>query len=273
MSKVLSISDNLAKTNPFFFQLRLILYFPISSLVTLFANILQNPLDARARSDVKLMNLVVNFLQILATDESNGSVKRMLNICTEFERIAKIVLERAEKDSQTRRKRKTADEDNYPIPTTQQNGSAHQQNETQTSGPPPQPLQSQSMNTQSPFNSPFPAHAANPQLNTTTDGFPSPHSAMQNAFNMGDDAAFGHAKAASRLNQELSELLGGPTMNNADIFNPPQSLPNNESAPIDVSSFQQPFVPQDLWQMPMTLEWDWADMSNGFPYNHGEGEQ
>lgn len=27
-------------------------------------------------------------------------------------------------------------------------------------------------------------------------------------------------------------------------------------------SFQQPFVPQDLWQMPMTLEWDWADMLN-----------
>lgn len=24
-------------------------------------------------------------------------------------------------------------------------------------------------------------------------------------------------------------------------------------------SFQQPFVPQDLWQMPMTLEWDWAE--------------
>jgi hypothetical protein len=26
-------------------------------------------------------------------------------------------------------------------------------------------------------------------------------------------------------------------------------------------SFQHPFVPQDLWQMPMTLEWDWADMT------------
>jgi len=25
--------------------------------------------------------------------------------------------------------------------------------------------------------------------------------------------------------------------------------------------FQHPFVPQDLWQMPMTLEWDWADMT------------
>ena len=25
------------------------------------------------------------------------------------------------------------------------------------------------------------------------------------------------------------------------------------------AAFQQPFVPQDLWQMPMTLEWDWAE--------------
>lgn len=23
-------------------------------------------------------------------------------------------------------------------------------------------------------------------------------------------------------------------------------------------------VPQDLWKMPMTLEWDWADMTGGF---------
>lgn len=25
--------------------------------------------------------------------------------------------------------------------------------------------------------------------------------------------------------------------------------------------FDQPFVPQDLWQMPMNLEWDWPDAS------------
>lgn len=39
-------------------------------------------------------------------------------------------------------------------------------------------------------------------------------------------------------------------------------------------SFQQPFVPQDLWQMPMTLEWDWADFFGagpGFDLNHGVG--
>ena len=27
---------------------------------------------------------------------------------------------------------------------------------------------------------------------------------------------------------------------------------------------QHPFVPSDLWQMPMTLDWDWADMTSGF---------
>jgi hypothetical protein len=28
--------------------------------------------------------------------------------------------------------------------------------------------------------------------------------------------------------------------------------------------FHHPFVPPDLWQMPMSLEWDWADMTSGF---------
>lgn len=31
--------------------------------------------------------------------------------------------------------------------------------------------------------------------------------------------------------------------------------------PVGENTFAQPFVPQDLWQMPMTLEWDWAGMT------------
>lgn len=34
------------------------------------------------------------------------------------------------------------------------------------------------------------------------------------------------------------------------------SLPNDLSDPS--LSFEQPFIPQDLWQMPMTFEWDWT---------------
>jgi len=85
---------------------RLIIYYPVSALVTLFANILQNPQDSRARSDLKLMNLVVSFLGLLCTGEENGSVRRMLSVCAEFERIVKIVLDKADKENSSRRKRK-----------------------------------------------------------------------------------------------------------------------------------------------------------------------
>jgi hypothetical protein len=87
-------------------KIRLILYYPVSALVTLFANILQNPTDSRARSDLKLMNQVVSFLSALCADDENASVRRMLSVCSEFERIAKIVLDKTEKESHSRRKRK-----------------------------------------------------------------------------------------------------------------------------------------------------------------------
>ena len=42
---------------------------------------------------------------------------------------------------------------------------------------------------------------------------------------------------------------------------------------LNVGSFQQPFVPQDLWSMPMTFEWDWGAMdgANGVPNAGFEG--
>lgn len=85
---------------------RLIIYFPVTALVTLFANILQNPSDTRARSDLKLINLVVSFLSMLSNDEGDRSVRRMQNVCAEFERIAKAVLDKADRENLSRRKRK-----------------------------------------------------------------------------------------------------------------------------------------------------------------------
>jgi hypothetical protein len=55
------------------------------------------------------MNIVVNFLSALCNDEENGGVRRMLSICSEFERIAKIVLDKTAKESSSRRKRKQQD--------------------------------------------------------------------------------------------------------------------------------------------------------------------
>lgn len=87
----------------------LVIYFPVTALVTLFANILQNPQDIRSRSDLKLMKLVVNFLNMLNDDQGSGSVKRMCTVCAEFERIATIVLEKADREHVSRRKRKQGD--------------------------------------------------------------------------------------------------------------------------------------------------------------------
>lgn len=43
---------------------------------------------------------------MLCSDEENGSVRRMLSVCSEFERIAKVVLDKADKESSSRRKRR-----------------------------------------------------------------------------------------------------------------------------------------------------------------------
>ena len=53
------------------------------------------------------MNRVVSFLSMLCNEEENNGVRRMLGVCSEFERIAKIVLDKADNEAASRRKRKS----------------------------------------------------------------------------------------------------------------------------------------------------------------------
>ncbi|KAL1959873.1 hypothetical protein VTO42DRAFT_1018 [Malbranchea cinnamomea] len=240
----------------------LILYFPISALVTLFANILQNPLDARARSDIKLMNLVVNFLSMLATDESNGSVKRMLSVCAEFERIAKLVLDRAEKESQAKRKRKPTGEAGNNVQFNSQPSDVRVPT-TPLANPPLTPSFNEQANTQQHTHS---AEAFQPSSTSQAPSFPSSRP---------EEVSAGQSKLTHEFNQDFSDILSSDAMGQSPAFTAPAtSFSNPETtAPIDMSALQQPFVPQDLWQMPMTLEWDWAEMANGFGLGNGENGQ
>jgi hypothetical protein len=59
-----------------------------------------------------------------------------------------------------------------------------------------------------------------------------------------------------------------PSAGGMSLGVPPGNMPVSPGLPspgVDPftlgQAFQHPFVPQDLWQMPMTLEWDWADMT------------
>ncbi|OMP87101.1 putative transcriptional regulatory protein [Diplodia seriata] len=213
----------------------LILYYPVSSLVTLFANILQNPQDTRTKSDLKLMNLVVNFLSTLCSDEENGSVRRMLSICSEFERIARVVLEKADKESSSKRKRRQHDDQNKDGQQQQQGAQSINQMQQQQ--------QSDSRRSSS----------LTPSINGNAGPVPAflPQQTFPHSQSGTDAPGSSGAFPTSTGVHPASERASGPTALNAGHLNE-----------FDMgAAFQQPFVPQDLWQMPMTLEWDWADMT------------
>ncbi|EME88371.1 uncharacterized protein MYCFIDRAFT_149027 [Pseudocercospora fijiensis CIRAD86] len=215
----------------------LILYYPVSSLVTLFANILQNPQDARARSDLKLMSSVVSFLTMLERDvaEANGNVRRMLSVCAEFERIARVALDKVEREMRGRGKRKQAERE-LPASNGQQQPSPYMPSQGSTNANAPfNPMQ---------FQPPLP----NGMDFTTHSPTQQHHSNLPSAFNQVDvfpGPNFPTTTGAS----------GHPDFSGMPAFDPSTSGVVNSAA----GAFQQPFVPQDLWQMPMTLEWDWAE--------------
>lgn len=288
---------------------RLILYYPVSALVTLFANILQNPQDARARGDLRLMSSVCSFLTMLERDatEPSGNVRRMLSVCSEFERIAKVVLDKAERELRGRGKRKAAEKererekrDSNSITQGLDDGKTLEQIQVETQAAYRRPVQTPSLRqslegsvgnspaswgstpggsgpeyrspnngatnggyqqqqqrnqhqshshtnsgqwTQPGFSIPNDAPAAFQQQEFSTTSQPS-----QPSFSIPND---GFDPASTGF---TSDPLTSFDMSGSGAFNPSQTMSGNGA-----SSFQQPFVPQDLWQMPMTLEWDWAE--------------
>jgi hypothetical protein len=227
----------------------------VSALITLFANILQNPRDARARSDVKLMNVVINFLSTLVSDESNGSIKRMLGLCGEFERITKVVLDKAEKESYSRKKRKFFEE---PVNLQQSTPEEH---------PAPSPLTTQLNQAPSrnvPMSSPlFAENPADPGRDTMASdagGF-APNREIPEATGISTNIP-PNIHAMPGIGQEFQGMLCPDPLEGVSYGD---QQPYLATANIPLSSFEQPLIPQDLWQMPVAIEWDWADMSTNFP--------
>lgn len=292
----------------------MILYYPVSSLVTLFANILQNPQDARARSDLRLMSSVVSFLSMLERDasEANGNVKRMLSVCAEFERIARVVLDKAEREIRGRGKRKapiTAERPggtkvrkdnaqgiNDSIGEALDEGKTLEQMQVETQAAYRRPIQTPSLRV---------ASQAGSQAGTSPASWgqsPPEGSGLEYGNGAGPGGIFGGAQWAPGFNSNTGDWDSGlkPPGQRGEFPQSSGASPANMSSgngqngmppitdfnnfPIDPNldpngfggagmggmpnggsnsglggPFQQPFVPQDLWQMPMTLEWDWAE--------------
>ena len=216
------------------------------------------------------MNQVVNFLSLLSVTEEHGGVKRMLGVCSEFERIAKVVLDKADKENHSRRKRKSPkdQEDITPIiPHQQLQRPQHQP--TVQGNQLPNNIPISPSNPNSLFGSPnFPTDLTAQSFNSSMNSF-SPSTIP----NMNFPLDLPHSTDFSMLNTSPSS---GMTQGLS-----PEDMPRygngtgGQSSPLNMGSFEQPFVPQDLWQMPMTLEWDWADMTSlGYaPFDGGDGTQ
>jgi len=111
-----------------------------------------------------------------------------------------------------------------------------------------------------------PVNMTLPDGSTTAAGLPSTA-----AF----DFSVPSATAPQRSN--VKTPVSRRTVSNDSL--PPQASPSGqgnmgsiqtEGDPLNLgAAFQHPFVPQDLWQMPMTLEWDWAGMTNEFSSMEG----
>lgn len=235
----------------------LIIYFPVSALVTIFANLLQNPQDQRARADIKLMELVVNFLSNVVSEEGTGAFRRIFSVCAEFLRIARLVLDKAEKEG-IKRKRKP-EEAQQPQPSQSSMAQAQAMaNAASRSTPPPRTTPrnmspSQTMNNNFANNNPNISAAIDPNnINTTFTGDPS--------MGMTDfNSDFGEILAQNGFNPNLVD----------------GTVPQPGLSPFNFKSFQQPFVPQDLWQMPMTFEWDIAnnfEQGGGYPGFEGNDD-
>lgn len=194
------------------------------------------------------MNVVVNFLSTLVSDESNGSIKRMLGLCGEFERIAKVVLDKAERESHARKKRKTAPDES--------DQSHREANEDQNATSPRSQTQ-QAPSTSGPFSPSMFANNAATLANHAKQFGNDPSIPSNTGLPNGLPS---NVHSMPSLGQEFPDMLSPDQFGNV-----PFSDQGSYDASPNIGSFRQPFVPQDLWQMPMTIEWDWADMSTNFP--------
>lgn len=189
----------------------------------------------------------------------------MLHICSEFERICRIALEKAEKEMRGNRKRRAAkDEEGKSI--------EQQQVEAQASY---RPTITTPRNTgQSPYSG---SPSIVPQDMNAQQSYPGANSmggTSTQALNLNTSVPSTQAWANNEMrssasfgtpSQDFSQMdFAGTNANNLNGMVGHLGMQGFGNGEFDMGgAFQQPFVPQDLWQMPMTLEWDWADVGLG----------
>ena len=77
----------------------MIVYYPLSSFITLFANILHNPQDPHVTSDLQLMRFVTAFLAPMVTDTSPFTIAASISLLKELGNVATRLVEKTNSKS------------------------------------------------------------------------------------------------------------------------------------------------------------------------------
>ncbi|TGJ71367.1 hypothetical protein EYR41_003333 [Orbilia oligospora] len=212
----------------------LVFYYPVTALITLFANILQNPQDANAKTDLKLMGVVIDFLNKIDEEErARCGFEKLIYITEEFVRLAGAAIERAEKQALMRRKRKKL-------------GGSKMKETVEEKPLLEVPGEDEHMN--------WSPSKASEQLFATIPQRPSePSSILQTPIETPFD---------QQTPTDAMSGIDGFTFGYNTPGRTPQMCDENELSPLTKSfqeSFSSPFVPQSLWNLNQTFEWDWAN--------------
>jgi hypothetical protein len=208
------------------------LCYVVMSFLALCANIYQNPEDPKAKLDLKLMKVVTNVLSVLRNDETGDTAHHILDICAEFERLAQRTVKNAQE-------KQTLD-------------MVHKQTPSSSSASNLQATPTSTSDTTSGFSSDL-----GPSI-SRDDGLGDRISIESSGY-----SAFGAAPSPKQTQSSL------PFGRDTGYASQPIAT-GTEEMNFDDSTILPEFIgaasPSDFWQLPMPLEWNWADMTaNYFP--------
>ncbi|KAK9387692.1 fungal-specific transcription factor domain-containing protein [Lipomyces mesembrius] len=278
---LLKYFDNLQKSCGW-----LVVYYTLSSLVTLFANCLQNPQQPSSRSDLALMSTVVKFVS-LASEASHfsGKGKRAMGLIEELVRIATVVVEKSEKEHV---KKKRPAPDSTPLASTTATATAASTVSTTTTNSavtagftkPPVVHGVQTYPTQqSPTEFLFGGQTGTDNMgvygtfpSASTVLSPSLNGSMQSSY-IGQQTIFEPAMHAESTSTPSPVALARPLPASSSVSAStagPSPSSTNEDSPFNgaaltdplvleqMMNFQQPFIPRDIWNLPAVFSWDWG---------------
>ena len=186
----------------------------------------------------------------------------MLGVCAEFERIARVVLEKGDKESHSRRKRRSSKINE----TDESRNQTPQRNLPQKRAASSTP---QTSNVQTPQNifTPQSAPSFSGEPNTPQPFNPNLQGFSPSLSDMNLPLDFSGSDYSNIMSPSTGATMDFPPTANANANASGIENQQFSNDMLNVGSFQQPFVPQDLWSMPMTFEWDWGAMdgANGVP--------